>query len=158
MAGKFEGHIRSKGSGADFEVAKVAIKGRKRRARADDTEVDCPAAFFAEKTLGSVHHFAAEPGPLKQRVDSEQAQITTAAAKFNIDAGRKGGGVTSDEEFAFCHVGVNAFGTDAITLDESLLDAEGGIDQMNERFGISGESGTNLNTLRRKGVGGISHR
>src|SRR6266404_1431969 len=40
VAGNLDGHIWSKESGADFEVAKVAIKGRERRARADDAEVD----------------------------------------------------------------------------------------------------------------------
>ena len=157
MAGNLEGHIGSKGSGADLEVAKVAIKGRERRARADDAEVDGLATCFAKIILGSIHHFAAEPGSLTHRIHTKQAQVAAIAAEFDIDAGRECRGISSDEEFAFCHVGANALGVDAITFNEGLLDAEGGIDQTNERFGIGRESRTNLNPLGRTSVCCINH-
>jgi hypothetical protein len=152
MAGNLEGHIGSKRSGADFEVAEVAVKGRERCARAHDAEVDGPATCFAEIALGDIHHFATEPGSLTQWVHAKQAQVAAVTAEFDIDAGREGRGISSDEEFAFCHVGANAFGVDAIAFDEGLLDAESGIDQTNERFGIGRECRTNLNPLGRTSV------
>jgi len=127
MAGNLEGHIGSKGSGADLEVAKLAIKGSERRARADDAEVDGLATYFAKIILGSIHHFAAEPGSLTRRIHSKQAQVTAVAAKFDIDAGREGRGISSGEEFAFCHVGANPLNVDAVALDEWPLDAESGV-------------------------------
>ena len=55
MAGNFSRNIGRKGSGAGFEVAEVAIKRRKRRARTDDAKVDHNAAGLAEKFLGGIH-------------------------------------------------------------------------------------------------------
>jgi len=55
MAGNLGGHVRSEKSGAGFEVAEVAIKSGKGRARADDTEVNRDAAGLAEKVLRGIH-------------------------------------------------------------------------------------------------------
>ena len=158
MAGNLDGHIWSKGSRTDFEVAKVAIKGRERRARADDAEVDGLATCFAKIIFSGIHHYAAEPGSLTQRVHTKQAQVAAIAAEFDIDASCEGLGISSDEEFAFCHVGSNAFGVDAVAFDEWLLRAECGIDQTNERFAIGWESRTNLDPLVRTSVCSINHR
>src|SRR6266478_1318567 len=103
VAGNLDGHIWSKGSGADFEVAKVAIKGRERRARADDAEVDGLATCFAKTIFGGIHHSAAEPDSLTQRVHTKQAQVAAIAAEFDIDACCEACGVSGDEEFPFCH-------------------------------------------------------
>ncbi len=158
MAGNLDRHIGSKGGGADFEVAEVAIKGRERRACADDAEVDGLATCFAKIIFGGIHHFAAESGSLTQRVHTKQAQVTANASEFDIDTGCEGRGISSDEEFAFCHVGANSFGVDAVAFDEGLLDAESGIDQANERIGIGGKGRANVKPLGRTSVGGINHR
>src|SRR6266487_759470 len=55
MAGNLNGHVRGERSGAGFEVAEVAVEGRKRRAGADDAEVDSDAARLAEEILRSIH-------------------------------------------------------------------------------------------------------
>ena len=147
MAGNLDGYICSKGSGSDFEVAKVAIKGRERRARADDAEVDGAATCFAKKVLGSIHHFAAEPGSLPYRVYAKQAQVAAVTAEFDIDASYEGRGISSDEEFAFYHVGANSFGVDAVAFDEGLFHAECGIDQTNEGVDIGSISRTDLQSV-----------
>src|SRR5437016_4778019 len=55
VAGNFGGHVRSERGGAGFNVTEVAIKGRERRARADDTKVDHITTSFAEEILGGIH-------------------------------------------------------------------------------------------------------
>ena len=143
-AGNFDRHIGSERSGAGFAIAEVAIKGRERRARADDAEVDGAATCFAKIIFGGIHHFAAEPGSLTQRIHTKQAQVAAVAAEFDIDASCEGRGTSSDEEFPFCHVGANAFSVDAITFDEGLLDAESGVDQTNEGVDIGSIPRTDL--------------
>ena len=59
MAGNLDGHIGSERGGAGFREAKMAIKGRKRRARAEDTKIDGPATRFAKVIFCGIHHFAA---------------------------------------------------------------------------------------------------
>jgi hypothetical protein len=158
VAGNLDGYFRGERGSASLTVAKVPIKGRKRGAGADDPEIDRNAAGLAEITLRSIHHFAAQACFLAGRVHAKQSQIAAVAAKFDVDAGYQAGGVFGDEEFAFCHIGANAFDVNTITFDEGLLDAESGIDQTNERFGIGGKGGTNLKTLKRTAMGGVRHR
>src|SRR5260370_14853552 len=158
MAGNLDRHIGSKGGGADFEVAKVAIKGRERRACADDAELDGLTTCFAKIIFGGIHHYAVERGSLTQRVHTKQAEVTANASEFDIDTGCEGRGVSSDEEFAFCHVGANSFGVDAVAFDEGLLDAESGIDQANERIGIGGKGRGEVKPLGRARGGGGNHR
>ena len=158
MARDFGGHLGSEGGSTGFMVAEVKIKGRKRRARADDTEVDGRAARLPKVVFGGMHHFAAEPGPLPHRVHAKQAQIASVTVNLKVDASGQAGGILGDEEFAFDHVGADASFINAIALDEGLLDAKAGVDQTGERFHISGEGGTNVSTVRRGSIGGFGHK
>src|SRR6266849_6916316 len=46
VAGNLDGQVCSERGGASFEIAEVAIKGRKGRARTDDAKVDRDATCF----------------------------------------------------------------------------------------------------------------
>ena len=136
MAGNFDGHIGSEGSRTGFVVAEVTIKGRKRRTRADDTQVDRPATRFAKVAFGSIHHLAAEPGSLPRRIDTEQPQVASVIVNLNVDASGQASGIFSDEKFAFGHVRESASGVNAIAFDEGFLDAESRVDQTDEAFHV----------------------
>ena len=158
MAGNFDRHIRSERRSTGFVVAKMAIKGRERRARADDAKVDGSTARFAKAIFSRIHHFAAKPSSLPQGIHAKQPQVTSITVNLDVDATGQANGIFSDKEFPFGHVGANAVGVDAVALDVRLLDSEGGIDQANERIHIGAGGRTNVNTLRRTSIGGIGHK
>ncbi len=66
---------------------------------------------------------------MPRRIDTEQAQVASVTVNLNVDATGQASGISSDEEFAFGHVGANASSINAIALDVGLLDAKGSIDQ-----------------------------
>lgn len=129
-------NLRSKGGGARFGVAKVAIKGEQRRARADHAKVDRDAAFFAKVLFAGIHQFAAQAGTLALGIDAKEAKIASVASEFNVNAPSETGGIFRQQEFSLFHVGADSFGICAIASDERLLDLEGGVDQAGERFDI----------------------
>src|SRR5260370_1893605 len=112
----------------------MAIKGVERRAGADDAEVDRHASGPAEIILRGVHQFAAEACALARGIHAKQAEVTTIAAKLNVDATSQAGRIFGEEEFPFCHVGANAWRVDAIAFDILHLDAETAVNQMHEGF------------------------
>jgi hypothetical protein len=158
MAGDLGGHIRSERSGAGFEVAEVTIKRRKRRARADDAKVDGDAAGLAEKILRGIHQFAAQASALARWVHTKEAEIATVSAKFEVDASCEARGLLSQQEFPFFHVGADAVGIGAITIDEGLLDAEGAVDQASQGFHVrKGRYAETQGVLLRSRFGGVIH-
>jgi len=158
MARNLYGNVRSEGGGPGFEITEMAIEGGEGLARADDPKVDSVAARFAKVVLGSFHQLAAQADALPRRVDAEQAQVATIAAKFEIDTTGQNGGNFSNEEFPFGHVRANAFGLDSVTFDEGQFDSEGGVDQTGEVLRIR-ERGhaKNQGIVLRAGFGGILH-
>ena len=158
MAGDLGGHVRSERSGPGFEVAEVAIKRRKGRARTDDAKVDGDAAGLAEKILRGVHQFAAQASALVRWVHTEQAEVATVSAKLNVDAPREARGILRQQEFPFLHVGADTVRVGAIAFDEGLLDAEGGVDQTSQGFHVrKGRYAETQGVLLRSRFGGIIH-
>src|SRR5260370_17994519 len=75
-------------------------------------------------------------------VHSEQAEVATVSAKLNIDASSEARGLLRQQEFPFLHVGTDAVGIGAITIDEGLLDAERRVDQTSERINVALATGS----------------
>lgn len=136
MARDFGRSIRWEWSGSGFGVAEMTIKSRKRDARADDAQIDGPAASLAEIILRRVHQFAAKATALARRIDTEQSQITASSADFDVDTSGKPGGVFRKQKLSFFHVGPDAIWIDAVAFDKGLLDKEGRVDEPRERFHI----------------------
>jgi len=81
-------------------------------------------------------------------VHTEQAEVATVSAKFDVDAPREARGILRQQEFPFLHVGADTVGIDAVALDEGLLDAESGVDQTSERINVALGSGSNTGVCR----------
>src|SRR5260370_10543969 len=81
-------------------------------------------------------------------VHSEQAEVATVSAKLNIDASSEARGLLRQQEFPFLHVGTDAVGIGAITIDEGLLDAERRVDQTSERINVALDSGSDAGSCR----------
>jgi hypothetical protein len=99
------------------------------------------------------------PVPWREGSTPSKPRVAAVVADFDIDAGREAGGVSRDQEFAFCHVGTNAFGVDAVAFDERPLDAESGVNQAYECVDI----GKIRNAKRHRGKWrerfcGLAHR
>src|SRR5260370_2232239 len=107
----------------------MAIKGVERRAGADDAEVDRHASGPAEIILRGVHQFAAEACALARGIHAKQAEVTTIAAKLNVDATSQAGRIFGEEEFPFCHVGANAWRANAMSSNTGQPDAETPVNQ-----------------------------
>ena len=71
------------------------------------------------------------------RVHAKQAQVAAVTVNFNVDATSQVSGISSDEEFAFLHVGANSFGVDAVAFDEGPFDAKSSIDQADQGVDVA---------------------
>src|SRR5690348_11291714 len=129
VARNFDGNIGSEWRGACLCVTQMAVKRRKRSARADDAQINSAAAGGTKIILRGVHQKTAQASALPWRIHAEQPQVTTFAPKLHINAPSQARGVFRKQEFPFFHVATDSLSVDAVAFDEGLLHHERRVDE-----------------------------
>ena len=88
---------------------------------------------------------------MQRRVDREQTEIGSLAARFDVNAACQAAVILEKQEFAFLEQRVDLGKIDPVAIHEKLLDAKGRVDQGGDRLGVRGfcYSGLHITTVIR---------
>src|SRR5579864_7295529 len=121
MARHLDGYVWCEWRRARPRVAEMSIKRRKRRAWADDAQIDRPTSRRPKIILRGVHQFPPQTRALASQLDPQQSKMPAFAPQLDIDAAGKLPRIFRNKKFSFLHIRANTRWIDALPFDERLL-------------------------------------
>jgi len=119
-----------------IRIRDAGKKAATRRARADDAQIHHASTRLERKILRRGYQLPANSGSLPRWLHGKKAQIAAVVARLDVNASRYAARIFRYKKRAAAHVRAHAQVIDAITVEDDLLDDEGGIDQFCERFDV----------------------
>jgi hypothetical protein len=118
--------------------ADVSIEVPKLGAVVDEAELHFPEAGGAAMIFYGGHEFCAESGLLAGRVDGDEAEMSTLAARLDKGTGDRFAVFFEEQEFSAVENFAKRVGVDALAFDVGTLGDKGGIDEADESGDVFG--------------------